>query len=211
MRLVACITLAAAAFLLTPTAGVTQSGMGSGSLLIQKTFHPVRGEGTRYEETDEHGKSFWTVAVVGQGPVDGKTGDWIETHFQTGGEKGMVTKELVAPASGRLVVKRLIVERPGAEPQEQAVATGAAPASGMAGMGLGKKLGQVVLVTPAGKFDCERYQFSAGNSKGEVWLSPRATPYGIVKMTVGNMEIEAVELLHHQPSSIPSAAMPKPH
>lgn len=211
MRLLACMCLAATASMLAPHAALPQNAMGSGSMLIQEAFHPVRGEGTRYEETDEHGKSFWTVVVVGQEATGGKTGDWIETHFQSGGEKGLVTKELVTPEAGKLVVKRLIVQRPGAEAQEQALAAaGAQPSSGLVGMGLGKKLGRVVLVTPAGKFNCERYQFNAGNANGEAWLSPRATPYGIVKMTAGEMEIEAVELLHGQSSSIPAAVMPKP-
>lgn len=175
--------------------------------VIAENFNPVPGAGARYETRDEHGSGAFSVAVVGETKVNGKPGYWVETRVEKGDEAGLILKQLIVREQGRPHTLRLIIQRPGQTPEEEALEHSPATPSSTepkesSTSGIKESLGRADITTPAGKFVCRHYRVQLGSAPGDLWISSRVTPYGLVKLTSEGLSMEVVQLPDHQKPEI---------
>jgi hypothetical protein len=159
-----------------------QMGMHAGPAM-RGVFNPVVGSGGQYDVTTEKGeKMTMEVAIVGKDSVAGKEGYWVEMTMANASMGQMISKSLTVLDGQDTVVSRVIMQmgsRPPMELPEQ-----------MTKMRSQKQpadirdkaddLGSESVTTPAGTFTAEHYKMKDGS--GEMWVSPKAGPWGLVKM-----------------------------
>ncbi len=147
-------------------------------------WHPIVGQGSVYEvRQGDEAPAMWEMNVVGQ--EQGRY--WIEMTFDTPQGPG-VMKHLVGPDG----LKRMIMKI-GSEPAiEMPITTANGPIAKTDVERAGTSLGREVGTTPAGTFDCEHYRVQEQGQTVEVWVSPKISPYGLVKWTAPMMSMQLI-------------------
>jgi hypothetical protein len=176
-------------------------------------FQPVVGAGATYRVVTAHNPEIqFTYAIVGKEDA----GYWME--IRTGTPKGdVVMKQLMSVASdGKPHVIRMIMQAAGQPPMElpAAMITGAAghaQAQGAANAhGMGAKVGTETITVPAGTFECEHYTSELNGKHSDLWVSSKVSPYGLVKMTSGETQMELQKVLVNETSRITGEPMKLP-
>ena len=166
-------------------------------------FHPVVGTGAQYEVNIKGEKSVWTYSVVGKESVQGQDAYWLEMRMEGGTANGMVMKQLLVTSAGKPEIKRMIMQTPGQAPMEMPMTM----MSMMKGKnketseGMGEKVGTEPVIVPAGTHLCAHYRKS-GPKASEHWISSSVPPYGLVKMTSGDVSMVLVKTLTNESSHI---------
>lgn len=169
-------------------------------------FKPVVGSGAQYEITMKDQKTEWIYAVVGKESVEGGEAYWLEMRLGSGKGSGMVMKHLMLMRSGMPEIKRMIVQSPGQRPMEMPMMMGGMmkmsqpPADKQAS--LGEKVGTESVTVPAGTFVSDHYRVKSGSSTGDVWISTKVAPYGMVKMVSGDTTMVLTKVLENETSHI---------
>ena len=187
-----------------------RGGMGMSPPQIPGIFAPKVGEGAAYQITTKQGNMDMEYAVVGKETVDGQEGYWQEIRMKGGRGAGMIMKQLMVMGGDNPGIKRMIMQPPGQEPMEM-------PMTGMmAGMmkrmqqtqestprnaaDMGEMVGTETVTVPAGTFECEHYKAKDGN--GDVWISTKVYPYGLIKAVTRDSTIVLQKTLTGQTSEI---------
>jgi len=164
---------------------------------IASIFHPVVGAGTTYEETKKDGKkSTMEMSIVGSEMVGEQQGyGWRwDTRIVT------YRKMLVTPAD--FAFHKMIFVMPGStQPMEMDV-DGAKSHRDNLDQKLEKwhSVGNESITVPAGTFSCEHWTKDEG--KGDVWVSPKVSPMGMVKMVDENETMVPTKLISNATSHI---------
>jgi hypothetical protein len=144
--------------------------------------------------------------VVGKENVEGAEGYWLEMRLEGGREGGVVMKHLMVMRAGQPEIKRMIMQTAGQPPMEM-------PMGMMGGMmrrgqpaaeekGMGEKIGTETVTVPAGTFTCDHYRTETDKTTADVWVSPKVSPYGLVKMTSADMTMVLTKVLANETSQI---------
>lgn len=177
------IAVSAMFLLFAVSSANAQMGARMGPPDIRGVWNPTIGAGAAYEmqsETSE--KTNMEFAVVGKESVGGKDAYWFEITMnspKSGGE--MVMKYLYAVDAGNIQVAKTIMQMPGRPPMEMSstmMHSSKAPQSSDF-RSQAEDVGSESITTPAGAFACEHYRAKDGS--GDVWISPKVTPWGLVK------------------------------
>jgi hypothetical protein len=182
------IVLIGCALALSALPAAAQMGIGAPPPDFRGVFSPVVGSGATYEVDSKGVKRNIEITVVGKEDVEGKPGYWMEIGLndpRAGGQMYIKNLMVIDGKSGNL--SRTIIQAPGRPPME---------ISGMAAMmnrGQAQKptstdfrdqaelVGTEDVTTPAGTFSCQHYRAKDGS--GDVWVSTKVTPWGLVKAT----------------------------
>ncbi len=172
-------------------------------------FNPVLGSGAQYQVTTRDHKATWTYAVVGKEKVESAEGYWLEMRMVTEDGKGSIMKHLIVMRGDVPDIKRMILQMPGQPPMEMPMGMmGGMMERGMperasAGKGdLGEKIGTETITVPAGTFLCDHYRTKSEAGTGDVWLSTKVPPYGMVKMTSQDVTMVLQKVLSNETSQI---------
>ena len=170
-------------------------------------WNPVVGAGAAYEMQAENQKMSLELAVVGKEKVDGADGYWLE---MTSAAKGMEMVMKTLTAGGE--VKHMIVQQGAEDPMEISLDMMRMMPKAMQPKGPGKDIretakliGKESVAVPAGTFECDHYQDTEGGRTLDVWVSPDAPPYGMVKMTGPNTSIVLTRIIKNYQSKITKA------
>jgi hypothetical protein len=204
----AWFTLAA----LLSVAGTTWAQFGGRGMMQQApppmagAFQPTVGAGAEFQMTTKERAMNFTMLVVGKETVDGADGYWMEQRFEGSGMPGeMIQKQLVVIQDGKPDIKRMIMQPPGQQPMEMPVGMmrGAMQQARAAqDTEPGEKLGTESVTVTAGTFDCEHYRKQTEHGSYEYWISPKVTPYPIVKTTGPDTTMVLVKILSGESSHI---------
>jgi hypothetical protein len=183
------------AFLLTLVATAASAQMGRFSQPhVMGFWNPVVGEGAEYEIQSAKGdKSNMQITIVGKEPVDGKDAYWYEMAFNRGSGQ-MIMKTLMVLSGSDTQVSRMIMQMPGRPPMEmptQMMHQDRAPQAADVRTG-GEDLGSETITVPAGTFTCQHYRTKSG---GEVWISQKVSPYGLVKSKTSDTSMELTKII----------------
>jgi len=169
---------------------------------IANIFHPVVGQGAAYESTDSDGKkSHMEMYVVDKEMVGTEQGYWMEVGHSADASGNLVYgKMLVTPADFKF--HKMVFVMPGStQPMEMDMDGGKSHRDN-----LDKKLekwhsvGNESITVPAGTFSCEHWTKDEG--KGDVWVSPKVSPMGMVKMVDENETMVLTRLISDAKSHI---------
>jgi len=200
MQIVRRTFLFAAAIILGTVIGSgAQMGLGMRSPQIQGVWNPVVGSGAAYQvESKGDRKTELEMAVVGSETYEGKTGYWLEWTMQdprSGGQAYM--KQLIVLDGKQTGMKRMILQAPGQPPMEfpmQMVNRGGQPSEQSAdARDRAERVGNESVTTPAGIFTCEHWRLKDGS--GDVWISDKVAPWGLVKMTGRESNMTLVRII----------------
>jgi hypothetical protein len=158
-------------------------------------WNPVVGAGAVYTVQPAKGdKTEMQIAIVGKEQVDGKDAYWYEMSFNQGGGQ-MIMKSLMVLNGSDTHVSRMIMQMPGRPPMEMSMqmmhqdrATQPADVRSDA-----EDLGSDTITVPAGTFTCEHYRTKNGG--GEVWVSQKISPYGLVKSKSNDTSMELTKVV----------------
>jgi hypothetical protein len=157
-------------------------------------WNPVVGEGAEYEmQTAKGDKSNMQITIVGKDSVDGKDAFWYETSFNRGNGQ-MIMKQLMVLNGPDTQISRMIMQMPGRPPMEmptQMMHMDRTPQSADVRTG-GEDLGSETITVPAGTFSCQHYRTKSG---GEVWVSQKVSPYGLVKSKSADTSMELTKVI----------------
>jgi hypothetical protein len=157
-------------------------------------WNPVVGEGAEYEmQTAKGDKSNMQITIVGKESVDGKDAFWYETSFNRGNGQ-MVMKQLMVLNGPDTQISRMIMQMPGRPPMEmptQMMHMDRTPQTADVRTG-GEDLGSETITVPAGTFTCQHYRAKSG---GEVWVSQKVSPYGLVKSKSADTSMELTKVI----------------
>ncbi len=182
------IAILAAAFALAlPLAA--QMNIGPRMTDLRGIWHPVVGEGAAYETLDQSGKKNQIeMTIVGKEDVAGKPGFWMEVAAANPQGNGNVyMKFLVVPGDTGMTSTRTIFQLGAQDPMEFD-----ANMMNRGGRGQGQSnipqdihdkanlIGTESVTVPGGTFTCEHYRAKDGT--GDVWVSEKVSPWGLVKM-----------------------------
>ncbi|MCM8794365.1 MAG: hypothetical protein NC819_00960 [Candidatus Omnitrophica bacterium] len=144
-------------------------------------WHPVVGSGAVYQYSDGGKDSQeWKIAVVGQEAG----GYWVENRMGSGRDE-TITKILVVQGTP----KRAIMKA-GKEPAIEMplnMMGSSAPSTNL--KQTATLIGKETISTPAGNFVCDHYQDDDRGNVVDVWVTPKVSPYGLVKMTSKGMNM----------------------
>jgi hypothetical protein len=152
---------------------------------MQGMWNPVIGQGSAYELDSRDGKKQeMEIAVVGKEDYQGQPGFWLEMSFvETHGMGAMKMLMVMAPPTPG--AKRMIMQMNG-QAYEFPMAMmqnrpGPKPSGGtdITKGGGGTLVGTETITVPAGTFECQHYK--ANDPPGDVWVSPKVSPWGLVK------------------------------
>ena len=162
---------------------------------IANIFHPVVGAGTAYEETKKDGKkSSIEMSIVGSEMVGTQQGYWMEVgHAGSSAEQVTYGKMLVTPAD--FVFHKMIFVMPGSTQPMEMDMDGAKSHRDNLDKKLEKwhSVGNESITVPAGTFSCEHWTKDEG--KGDVWVSSKVSPMGMVKMVDENETMVLTRLI----------------
>ena len=169
---------------------------------IASIFHPVVGAGTTYEETKKDGKkSTMEMSIVGSEMVGEQQGYWMEVgHADSSTEQVTYGKMLVTPTD--FAFHKMIFVMPGStQPMEMDV-DGAKSHRDNLDQKLEKwhSVGNESITVPAGTFSCEHWTKDEG--RGDVWVSSKVSPMGMVKMVDENETMVLTRLISDAKSHI---------
>ncbi|HYB62276.1 MAG TPA: hypothetical protein VEH50_12465 [Methylomirabilota bacterium] len=195
---------AAAAILALAVTASAQMGMGGMGMAggFRGVWNPVVGAGGLYEIQNQRqgpggGTSQMQIAIVGQETVNGKTGYWLEmTMDNPRGGGAMYSKFLYVLDGHNMQIVRMVIQPPGRSPIDM-------PVGGMMGNRQpqpqvadisreAQDLGSESVTVPAGTFTTEHYKTSDG---ADVWVSPKVSPWGLVKMTSTNSNMTLLKVV----------------
>jgi hypothetical protein len=178
---------------LVSTAASAQMGRFS-SPHVSGFWNPVVGEGAQYSIQSQKGdKTDMQITVVGKESVDGKDAYWYEMSFNRGNGE-MVMKQLMVLNGADTQISRMIMQMPGRPPMEmptQMLHQDHAPQTADVRTG-GEDLGSDTITVPAGTFTCQHYRTKSG---GEVWVSQKVSPYGLVKSKSNESSMELTKVI----------------
>jgi hypothetical protein len=149
---------------------------------IANIFHPVIGAGASYERVDSDGKkSTLELSVVGTEELGTQKAYWVEMGHG-GKDSGDVTygKALVTPED--FAFHKIVMIMPGStQPMEMDMDAAGKSRRDAMNKNLEKwhSVGSETISVPAGSFACEHWAKDQG--KGDVWVSTKIGPLGIVK------------------------------
>jgi hypothetical protein len=66
----------------------------------------------------------------------------------------------------------------------------------------GEKVGSETITVPAGTFECDHYRKQEPRGTVDVWISSKVPPYGMVKMSSGEMTMVLEKVLSNETSHI---------
>src|ERR1700720_1918921 len=158
-------------------------------------WNPVVGQGAAYSMQSAKGdRTDMQIAIVGKEQVEGKDAYWSETAFNHGSGQ-MIVKTLMVLNGTDTHVSRMIMQMPGRPPMEmpaqmmhQDKTTQPADVRSDA-----EDLGSETITVPAGTFTCEH--FRTKNGQGEVWVSQKISPYGLVKSKSNDTSMELTKVV----------------
>src|SRR5271157_687522 len=205
-----------------------RGGMGRAPQLFGE-FKPVLGAGAQYQMTSKNGTMSFAYVIVGQEDVEGSTGHWMEIRSENPAMPGeMVMKQLIVTGGDKPQIKRMIMQMPGRPPMEMPM--GMMAGMGQRGQGPGRgpgqgpgqgdstpaeKVGTETITVPAGIFECEHYRKQEPRGTVDFWTSSKVPPYGMVKMSSGEMTMVLEKVLSNETSHIQGEPqkmnMPFPH
>jgi hypothetical protein len=189
------IRFAAAALFCSLLAGAAPAQMGRFSApQVMGFWNPVVGAGAVYTVRPAKGdKTEMQIAIVGEEQVDGKDAYWYEMSFNHGNGE-TIMKSLMVLNGPDTHVSRMIIQMPGRPPMEmptqmmhQDRTTQPADVRSDA-----EDLGSDTITVPAGTFTCQHYRTKNG---GEVWVSPKVSPYGLVKSKTNDSSMELTKVV----------------
>jgi hypothetical protein len=158
-------------------------------------WNPVMGAGAEYQIQPAKGdKSNIQITIVGKEAVEGKDAYWYEMSFDRANGQMMVFKQLMVLNGADTQISRMIMQMPGRPPMEmptQMMHQDRAPQTADVRTG-GEDLGSDTITVPAGTFTCQHYKTKSG---GEVWISPKVSPYGLVKSKSNDTTMELTKLI----------------
>ena len=158
--------------------------------MIQKSpignlYHPVVGSGEVYETTDRKGeKTTLEMSILAKDSVDGRTAYWLEIgHIDKRMSNTMMYgKSLIT--FDDMQTHRAIYMMPGSDrPSEMEMHPSPHAKTkehGKSEMEKWHSVGTESIAVPAGTFSCEHWT-KDGGEKGDVWISSKVSPMGIVK------------------------------
>jgi hypothetical protein len=183
------------AFLLPLLATAAAAQMGRFSEPhVMGFWNPVVGEGAVYEMQSAKGdKSDMQIAIIGKEQVDGKDAYWYEMSVNRGSGQ-MIMKSLMVLNGTDTHVSRMIMQTPGRPPMEMPTQMipenrSTQPADIRSDA---EDLGSETITVPAGTFTCEHYRTKSG---GEVWISRKVSPYGLVKSKSNDSSMELTKVI----------------
>ena len=166
-------------------------------------WSPVVGSGATYETTGSDGnKNQMTIAVVSKEDVDGKTGYWMEMAFSGRDAQTTYTQVLMVLDGAQTHIEKMVLQMPGRPPMEmpmemmKGAQRQATPADVRQDA---EKVGTESVTTPAGSFDCEHWRTRNGQ---DVWVSPKITPWGLVKTSGGSASMTLTKVITDAKSHI---------
>jgi hypothetical protein len=193
MRILRSVGLLAALTLLAawPSASQMMGNMPN----LRGVWNPVIGSGASYQVDGKTGKTELEIAVVGKEDVSGKPGFWVEMGMSPNGTGQMYIKNLMVLDGKNTGISRMIMQMPGQTPMEMPTAMfnrnpAAAPTTDIRDQA--EHVGTEDVTTPAGTFSCEHYR--SAKDAGDVWISAKVTPWGLVK-AVNNGQTIVVDRL----------------
>jgi len=148
---------------------------------MQGVWNPVVGAGGTYEIQKASGeKSQLDIFIAGKETVDGKDGYWIEMVMQDSKRGGQfVMKTLSVYDGSSLDMSKVVIQLPGQNPMEMPMQmSGGQSKRNIDIKSNGQVVGTETVTTPAGTFSAEHWRSNEG---GDVWISSKAPPYGLVK------------------------------
>ena len=156
-------------------------------------WNPVVGAGAVYTLQPAKGdKTEMQIAIVGKEQVDGKDAYWYEMAFNHGNGE-MIMKRLMVLNGSDTHVSRMIMQMPGQPPMEMPTQMMHQDHSTPADIRSdAEDLGSDTITVPAGTFTCQHYRTKSG---GEVWVSPKVSPYGLVKSKTNDMSMELTKVV----------------
>jgi hypothetical protein len=170
-------------------------------------WNPVVGEGAEYEmQTAKGDKSNMQITIVGKDSVDGKDAFWYETSLNRGNGQ-MIMKQLMVLNGPDTQISRMIMQMPGRPPMEmptQMMHMDRTPQTADVRTG-GEDLGSETITVPAGTFTCQHYRTKSG---GEVWVSQKVSPYGLVKSKSADTSMELTKVITGAKDQITGAPQP---
>jgi hypothetical protein len=186
---------AVTAMLLGVVATAASAQMGNFSAPhVSGFWNPVVGEGAEYAMQPAKGdKTDMQITVVGKESVGGKDAYWYETSFNRGSGQ-MVIKQLKVLNGADTQTSRTIMQMPGRPPMEmpaQMTHQDSSPQTADVRTG-GEDLGSETITVPAGTFTCQHYRSKSG---GEVWISQKISPYGLVKFKSSDTSMELTKVI----------------
>jgi hypothetical protein len=188
------VRFAVAALFYSLLAGTVSAQMGRFSAPhVMGFWNPVVGAGAVYTMQPAKGdKTEMQIAIVGKEQVDGKDAYWYEMAFNHGNGE-MIMKSLMVLNGADTHVSRMIMQMPGQPPMEMPTQMmhqdHATPADIRSDA---EDLGSDTITVPAGTFICQHYRTKSG---GEVWVSPKVSPYGLVKSKTNDMSMELTKVV----------------
>jgi hypothetical protein len=178
---------------LVGTAASAQMGHFS-SPHVNGFWNPIVGEGAEYAMQPQKGeKTDMQITIVGKESVDGKDAYWYEMSFNHG--KGqMIVKTLMVLNGADTHSSRMIMQMPGRPPMEmptQMMHQDRSPQTADIRTDA-EDLGSETITVPAGTFTCRHYRTKSG---GEVWISEKVSPYGLVKSKSNDSSMELTKVI----------------
>ena len=185
-----------------------RGGMGRQAPRLLGEFKPVVGSVAQYQMTAKNGTMSFAYVIVGQEDVEGSAGYWMEIRSENPGMPGeMVMKQLIVTGGDKPQIKRMIMQMPGRPPMEMPM--GMMSGTGQRGQGAGagdtspgEKVGSETITVPAGTFECDHYRKQEPRGTVDVWISSKVPPYGMVKMSSGEMTMVLEKVLSNETSHI---------
>ena len=153
---------------------------------IANIFHPVVGAGTVYEQTKKDGKkSTMEMSIVGSEMVGTQQGYWMEV--------GMGRTDAGQVTYGKMLGST--------QAMEMDMDAGKSHRDSMdKNLEKWHSVGNESVTVPAGTFSCEHWTKDEG--KGDVWVSSKVSPMGMVKMVDDNETMVLSKVLSDAKSHI---------
>lgn len=171
---------------------------------LRGMWNPVVGVGVAYDVQSPKQNMSMEVGVVGKESVDGADGFWLEMTTQAKGTN-VTMKTLIAGGE----VKRMILQQGSEAPIEIPLDLRRMMPHAMQREGpatdirkTAKLVGRESVTVPAGTFTCDHYRDTENGRTVDIWISPDAAPYGMVKMTGPNMSLALTRIIKNYRSKI---------
>lgn len=174
--------------LLTAAVGLALSGVakaqGVNDLFAGKLVDPKVGQWAWYDISDTSGGKKYTIrqAVVGEEPVDGKKGYWVEIELvPAAGFKTVYKMLLTGPANDPKNIHKILAKQ-GNDPVETVSvekAFGTEPAKAEPNR---KQLGSEDIKTAGGSVRADHYSVDSDAGPIDMWINEAVPPTGIVRV-----------------------------